>query len=71
MVTWLIVGLSIVCICIWYLLFMFSTSKGKHMTIKREQKLPSRNTVNVLNINDLRKGVKKDFISSTLLNMLY
>jgi len=54
MVIWLIVGLSIVCVWIWGLLFIKAYRTSRH-----EQKLPSRHMVNAQNVNDAIKGVKK------------
>ncbi len=54
MILWLIVGLSIVCVWIWCLLFILEYRTSRH-----EQKLPSRHMVNTQNVNDARKGVKK------------
>ena len=59
MVIWFIVGLSIVCVWIWGLLFMLSVSKGKHRTSINEQKLSSGYMVTLQNVNDSIKGVKK------------
>ncbi len=54
MVIWLIVGLSIVSVCTWCLLFILEYRNSRH-----EQKLPSRYMVNIRNVNDLIKRVKK------------
>ncbi len=54
MVIWLIVGLSIVCVWIWCLLFIL-----EYRISRREQKLSSRYMVNTQNVNDSIKRVKK------------
>ena len=54
MTIWLIVGLSIVCVWIWCLLFILEYRNSRH-----EQKLSSRYMVNTRNVNDLIKRVKK------------
>ena len=54
MVIWLIVGLSIVCVLIWSLLFI-----GAYRTSRHEQKRSSRHMVNTQNVNDARKGFKE------------
>ncbi len=54
MVIWYIVGLSILCVWIWGLLFMLEYGTSRH-----EQKLSSRYMVNTQNVNDLIKRVKK------------
>ena len=54
-----IVGLSILCVFIWCLLFMFSVSKQKHRNNSRRLKLKYSNNVNTQNVNDSINGVKK------------
>lgn len=54
MVIWFIVGLSIVCVWIWYLLFTLEYKTSRHA-----QKLSSRYTVKTRNINDAIIEVKK------------
>ena len=54
MVIWLIIGLSIVCVWIWHLLFTLEYGTSGH-----EQKLPSRYMVNTKNVNDAIREVKK------------
>ena len=54
MVIWFIVGLSIVCVWIWSLLFILEYRTSRH-----EQKLSSRYMVNTQNVNDSIKRVKE------------
>ncbi len=54
MVIWLIVGLSIVCVCIWSLLFILEYRISRH-----KQKLSSSYMVNTQNVNDSKKRVMK------------
>ncbi len=54
MVIWFIVGLSIVCVWIWCLLFILEYGASRH-----EQKLSSGYMVNTQNVNDAIREVKK------------
>ena len=54
MVIWLIVGLSIVCVWIWCLLFLIEYRISRH-----EQKLSSKYMSGTQNVDDSIKGVKK------------
>lgn len=56
MVIWLIVGLSIVCVYIWCLLFILEYRTSRH-----EQKLSSTHMVNPQNVEDsIKEEVKQD-----------
>ncbi len=60
MVLWYIIGLSILCVWIWSLLFVFSASKGGYRTRENEQKLCSEDMVNTQNIEDsIKEGVRR------------
>ena len=55
MVIWLIVGLSIVCVWIWCVLFILEYRTSKH-----EQKLSSGYMINTQNVEDsIKKEVKE------------
>ncbi len=54
MVIWLIVGLSIVCVWIWCLLFIL-----EHRTSRHEQKLSSKYMVNTQNFEEPIREIKK------------
>ena len=61
MVIWLIVGLSIVCVWIWCLLFILESRTSRH-----EQKLYSRYMVNPQNVEDsIKEEGEAGFISFT------